>query len=420
MDSAIESVTSREILSASDSPTIETKIVLKNGVSASASVPYGTSSGKHEAITLVDNDPNRFEGKGVLKAIEIVETKIAPEVAGMNALDQKALDQKLLSLDSSERKENIGGNTMLSVSLASARAASVFKKVGLYQHIKEVYSLNENKSVLPKPMMVLMEGGVHADDATDFQEYLAAVTKNAPVSECVRIGTEVYNTLGNILDDKGYDINVGLEGAYAATKAKTNTEPIGYLKEAIQKAGFEFGSDVNIALDPASSEFYKDGKYNLTVEDKSLSSEEFLQYYKDLVGRYGVFSIEDPFAEDDWDAWKKIYSEMGNVLTIVGDDLTVTNTKRLQMALDANTINSLIIKPNQVGTLSETIDAVNVAKENKLGLIVSHRGGGETTDTFIIDLAVAIGADFVKVGPSRGERTVKYNRLMEIGEELGL
>jgi enolase len=420
MDSSIAKVNAREILSASDSPTIETSVTLEDGIIGVASVPYGTSSGSYEAVTITDNDPNRYNGKGMLMAVKNVEEIIAPVVIDLDSLDQKTLDQKLLALDPTPRKENIGGNSILSVSLAAARAASLSKKVPLYDHIAQVYGLDQNISKLPKPMMVLMEGGVHADDATDFQEYLIAVTKDADISDCVRIGTEVYNALGKILVELGFDINVGLEGAYAATKVKTNTEPIGYLKEAIVKAGFKFGEDVNIALDPASSEFYEDGKYNLSIEKMTLSSDEFLAYYKSLIDQYGVFSIEDPFAEDDWDAWKRIFGDLGDKLKIVGDDLVVTNIGRLREALEQKTINSMIVKPNQVGTLTETMDAVLLAKEHNLDLIVSHRGGGETTDTFIIDLAVAIGAEFVKVGPSRGERTVKYNRLMEIGEKLNL
>lgn len=419
MDCDIKSISSREILSSNSTPTIETKIVLENGVFASASVPYGSSSGKYEAVTLVDND-QRYDGKGMLKAIENVVNIIAPKLIGLDCLNQKNIDQILLSLDSTPRKEILGGNSLLSVSLACARTASVYKNIPLYEHICDIYSLDKNITKLPKPMMVLMEGGKHADNSTDFQEYLIAVTSEKNTCECVRIGAEVYKKLGDILSEKGFDINVGMEGAYAATKVKSNKEPLIYLKDAIEKAGYTYNDDVSIALDTASSEFYETGKYNLELENKTLNSSELLEYYKNLASEMDVFSIEDGFSEDDWEGWQKMFSAMSGNLKIVGDDLVVTQKERLKKAIEKKTINSMIIKPNQVGTLTETIETVFLAKENNISLIVSHRGGGETTDTFIVDLAVAIGADFLKVGPSRGERTVKYNRLTEIGQILNL
>ncbi|MBN1168386.1 phosphopyruvate hydratase [Candidatus Woesebacteria bacterium] len=420
MDSEIKSVEAREILSASDSPTIEVEITLEDGTNEKASVPFGTSSGSYEAVTMIDNDPKRYGGQGMLKAVENIENIISPEVIGMDSLNQKLLDEKLLSLDPTARKEDLGGNSLLSVSLAVARSASKYKNIPLYQHLREVYKMESNLGSMPKPMMVLMEGGVHADNATDFQEYLLAVTYDANTADCVRVGAEIYKTLGKILDENGFDINVGLEGAYAAVNMKSNTDPIEYIRRAIEQSGYNFGSDANIALDIASSEFFKDQKYNFSTENLELNSDELLKYYIELVEKYHVFSIEDPFFEDDWEAWRIMFENLGDKIKIVGDDLTVTQVSRLQKAIDSKAINSIIIKPNQVGTLTETMETIMLAKSHGIDLIVSHRGGGETTDTFIIDLAVSVGAKYVKVGPSRGERTIKYNRLMEIGKELAL
>lgn len=420
MSSKITSIKASEILSASDFPTIETEVFLENGVSAKASVPFGTSSGKYEAVTLVDNDPSRYGGGGMLKAIKNVEEIIAPEIIGLEVSNQKEIDAKLLSLDPTPRKEILGGNSLLSVSLAAARCASMTKNVPLYEHIRQVYGISEKITTLPKPMMVVMEGGRHADGATDFQEYLIAVGGNAKISENIRVGSEVYHSLGEILDKLGFEINVGLEGAYAATNVKSNKEPLDYIQEAIKASGYEATNKIKISLDPAASEFYKDGVYHLTKEGKKLSSSELIEFYKKLTAEYNLFSIEDPLEQDDWDSWGVINSDLGNNVLIVGDDLTVTQPKRVQMAIDKKSINALIVKPNQVGTLTETMEVIELCKRNNLKIIVSHRGGGETTDTFIIDLAVAVGADFVKVGPSRGERVEKYNRLMEIGKDLNL
>ena len=420
MSTKVKSIRAREILSAADFPTIETTVVLENGVTGKASVPFGTSFGKYEAMTLTDNDPKRYGGFGMLKAMKNVNEVIAPEIVGIDVLNQKDIDAKLISLDSTKRKENLGGNSILSVSLACARTAGFAKSTPLYQHIREAYGIGDEITALPKPMMVVMEGGKHADDSTDFQEYLIAVHADTKSAEKIRMGTEVYHVLGKILDKEGFDINVGLEGAYAATGVKSNKKPLEYIKNAIITAGYDYENQISISIDPAASEFYKEDKYHFAKEGRTLNSSEIIDYYKNLYNEFRLISIEDGIDQDDWESWIKLKKELGDKAMIVGDDLTVTQTERVQKAIELDAINSLIIKPNQVGTLSETMAAIMLAKKDDLKIIVSHRGGGETTDTFIIDLAVCVLADYVKVGPSRGERVDKYNRLMEIGEELGL
>ncbi|KKQ40969.1 MAG: Enolase [Microgenomates group bacterium GW2011_GWC1_37_8] len=416
----ITSVIAREILSSSSLPTIETKVILENGMSARASVPFGASSGKHEAITLVDNDQKRYFGKGMLNAVKNVKETIAPFIVGLEVQDQLKIDEILLSLDTSPQKEKLGGNSILSVSLACARAASITLDKTLYQHIKDTYSFDEEINILPKPMMVVIEGGKHADSSTDFQEYMFVATLDKNTIESIRAVEESYQKLGQLLKESGFNTNVGLEGAYAYTSAKSNQEPLGYMQKAVIASGYKIPDEIGIAIDPAASEFNIEGAYHLQKEDRKLSSDELIEYYQKLSDEYPIISIEDGLSQDDWLGWTNLNAKLGKKVMIVGDDLTVTNSTRLKKAIEAKAINTVIIKPNQVGTLSETIDAIKIAKKNGLKVVVSHRGGGETTDTFIIDLAVAAFADFVKVGPSRGERTEKYNRLMEIAEQLNL
>jgi enolase len=407
-------------LSTSAQPTLETVVTLEDGTVASASVPYGTSAGKHEAFTLVDNDPRRYRGKGMLKAAANVNDRIAPEIEGVDAADQEDLDRRLKDLDPSPRRETLGGNSILSVSLACARAAARSKRMPLYRHIRDLYGFADREFVLPRPMVVVIEGGQHADSSTDLQEYLVGVLRDRGGRENVRAVIETYLHLKPILKKQGFNTNVGTEGAYAPAGIKSNEDPLIYIEQAIRAAGYKLGDDLGIALDPAASEFFSGGTYNLDCEGKKLSSQEIIAYYQDLIGRYAIFSLEDGLAEDDWDAWPIMNAKMGTKIMIMGDDLTVTSVERLRKAIDLKAINSILIKPNQVGTLSETVEAMELAHTNSLKTIVSHRGGGETTDTFIIDLAVAAGASFVKVGPSRGERVIKYNRLMAIADELGL
>jgi len=420
MARTVKQIKAHEILSTSAQPTIETEVTLDDGTTATASVPYGTSAGKYEAVTLVDKDPGRYRGKGMLKACTNVNEIIAPKMMGTDVSDQRSIDDRLIGLDPTPQRKDLGGNSILSVSLACARAASVSKGIPLYKHIRECYGLQDRDYVLPRPMVVVIEGGQHADNSTDLQEYLVGVTRDRGGRENVRAAIETYLHLKPILKENGFNTNVGTEGAYAPAGINSNEDPLAYIEQAMEAAGYKPGVDLGIALDPAASEFFEDGVYNLACEDKRLSSDEMIAYYEDLLGKYRIFSIEDGLGEDDWDAWPVMNAKMGSKIMVMGDDLTVTNVERLQKAIDVKAINSILIKPNQVGTLSETVEAMELARNNDLKTIVSHRGGGETTDTLIIDLAVAAGAAFVKVGPSRGERVVKYNRLMRIADELGL
>ena len=418
MNAKIKTIRAREILSSGAFPTIETIVMLESGISGIASVPFGSSAGRYEALTLLDGDPARYGGRGMLKSTHNVNNVIAPAIVGTDVFDQKRIDNQLIALDKTPRREHLGGNSILSVSLACARAASTARAVPLYQYIREAYGLAGEKRSLPNPMMVVIEGGRHADDSTDLQEYMVGIREDVNSHDAVRAGIEIYHALGKVLKAHGYAINVGLEGAYAPAGIPSNKEPLIYIQKAIVDAGYEPMDEVAIALDPAASEFYRDGAYHLERENRTLSAEQLIRYYEELVREYPIFSIEDGLGEDDWDSWRLLNERLGQSVINVGDDLTTTNAARLQKAIDLKAINAILIKPNQVGTLSETVEAVTLAKEHGLMVIVSHRGGGETTDTLIIDLAVAVSADFVKVGPSRGERVAKYNRLMEIDEEV--
>jgi enolase len=420
MPRTVKQIKAHEILSTSAQPTIETVVTLDDGTSVSASVPYGTSAGKYEAVTLRDEDPGRYRGKGMLKAASNVNDIIAPSMIGVDVSNQRDVDKRLVALDPTPQRRELGGNSILSVSLACSRAAATAKGIPLYKHIRECYGLEDRDYVLPKPMVVVIEGGQHADNSTDFQEYLVGVIKDRGGRDNVRAAIETYLHLKPILKRHHFNTNVGTEGAYAPAGIKSNKDPLAYIKEAMQAAGYEPGEDLGIALDPAASEFFEDGVYKLACEGETLKSEGMISYYEDLLKDSHIFSIEDGLGEDDWDAWPVMNSKMGSKIMVMGDDLTVTNVERLQKAIDIKAINSILIKPNQVGTLSETVEAMELAHRNDLKTIVSHRGGGETTDTLIIDLAVAAGASFVKVGPARGERVVKYNRLMSIADELGL
>jgi enolase len=356
----------------------------------------------------------------MLKAAANVNEVIAPKITGVDVTDQRAVDSHLVALDPTPQRKQLGGNSILSVSLACARAAARAKRVSLHRHIRQCYGLEGRDYVLPRPMVVVIEGGQHADNSTDLQEYLVGVTKDRGGRENVRAAIETYLHLKPILKKHGFNTNVGTEGAYAPAGIKSNKDPLAYIEQAMEAAGYTPGEDLGIALDPAASEFFEAGTYNLACEGKQLGSDEMIAYYEELLTDHCIFSIEDGLAEDDWDAWPVMNRKMGGKIMVMGDDLTVTSVERLQKAIDLKAINSILIKPNQVGTLSETVDAMELARRNDLKTIVSHRGGGETTDTFIIDLAVAAGAHFVKVGPSRGERVIKYNRLMSIADELGL
>lgn len=419
--SKIADIKAREILSSGSTPSLEVKVTLKSGITGKASVPYGASAGIHEAFVLLDGDKNRYMGKGMLKAVSNINNKIAPKLIGKDANKQEEIDREMNKLDGTENKRSLGANAILGVSVAVARAAANEKKIPLYQHIREVFNLPMSNYILPNPMMVVIEGGKHADQSTDFQEYMISPIGNDSVRENVRRGIEVYMNLKNVLKAKGLNTNVGNEGAFAPVGMESNEAPLILIQEAIKKAGYIAGKDVAISLDPAISEIFdKDsGKYVLEKEGKNLSADEVIDYFAKWIEKYPIITLEDALHEDDWDNWPKLVEKLGKKVSIIGDDLTVTNVTRLKKAIDLNAINSILIKLNQIGTLTETVQTCMLARDNGLMTVISHRGGGETNDTSMIDLAVAVNAGFVKVGPSRGERTGKYNRLMEIEDELG-
>jgi enolase len=415
----IKSIQAREIISTGASPTIETKVVLDDGSVGVASAPFGSSAGTHEPVTLVDGDPKRYHGLGMLKAVANVNDVIAAKLIGLDATKQTEIDHIMLELDGTSNLSKLGGNSIVSVSLACARAASSASGVELFEYLRPMFNIKEDYR-MPKPMMVIIEGGKHADNSTDFQEYLIVCqTPNWKMAELVREGIEIYQSLRKILKEKGYSVNVGYEGAYAPTAVSTNREPLELITEAIKRSGYQPGYDIGIAMDPAASEILTDNQYDLAREEKKLSSIQLIDYYNKLLEDFSIVSIEDGLGEDDWDNWSVFTAQMGDQIMVMGDDLTVTNTKKLSKAISSKAINSILIKPNQAGTLTEAINTINMARENNLKIIISHRGGGDTADTFIADLSVASNADMIKCGPSRSERTEKYNRLMEIAEKLG-
>jgi enolase len=414
----IKSIKAREILSSGSTPSIEVKCELEAGIIGVASVPYGASAGIHEAFVLLDKN-KRYFGKGMLKAVNNVNKIIAPKLVSKDANNQKEIDYLMKKLDSTENKKRLGANAILGVSLAVARAAANEKRIPLYKHIRNIFKLNIKNYILPNPMMVVIEGGKHADKSTDLQEYMISPIGNKSVKENVRCGVEIYLTLKKVLKEKGLNVNVGNEGAFAPPGLSTNESPLKIIQEAIKKSGYKAEKDVGISLDPATTEIFKNNKYILKKENKKLTSEQMVDYFEKWVNKYPIITLEDPLHEDDWNNWTKITKKLGKKIAIIGDDLTVTNQKRLQKAINTKAINAILIKLNQIGTLTETVETCMLARKHGFMTVVSHRGGGETNDTSMIDLAVAVNSGFVKVGPSRGERVCKYNRLMEIEEELG-
>ncbi len=413
MDTEIIKVRGREILDSRGNPTVEVEVTLKCGVTGRAAVPAGASKGKHEALELRDGG-NRYGGKGVLKAVENVNVLIASELKGMDAINQREIDATMIELDGTENKSRLGANAILGVSMAVARAAALALKVPLFVYLGGVCS-----NLLPVPMMNILNGGVHANwQGADFQEYMIAPYGANSFSEALRWGSEVYHSLKNLLKEKGYSVGVGDEGGFAP-KVKSNEEPIELITEAIEKAGYEPGKQIGIALDPASSEFFENGSYVLRTENRKLSSEEMVEVYCDLVEKYPIILIEDGLAEDDWDNWKILDEKLGSKIELVGDDIFVTNVKRIKKGIEDGIANAVLIKLNQIGTVSETIDAVKLAHKAGWGTMISHRSG-ETVDSFISDLAVAMNAGHIKTGaPCRGERVEKYNQLLRIEEWLG-
>ena len=408
----IVDVYARQILDSRSFPTVEVEVMLEDGFVGTAAVPSGASTGIFEAVELRDDDASKYNGKGVLKAVDNVNNIIAEELIGMNALDQVLIDETLIGLDGTENKGKLGANATLGVSLAVAKAAANALGLSLYQYIGGV-----NAKVLPVPMMNIINGGKHADNNVDLQEFMIMPVGAPNFSEALRMSSEVYHMLKKTLKSKGYDTGVGDEGGFAPN-LKSNEEAIVVIVEAIEKAGYKPGSDFYIALDPASSEIYEDGKYNLAGEGRVLSPEEMADYYAQLVEKYPIISIEDGMAEEDWEGWKILTDKIGNKVQLVGDDLFVTNEKRLAMGIEKKVANSILIKLNQIGTLTETLNAIEMANRAGYTAVVSHRSG-ETEDTTIADLVVAVNAGQIKTGaPARSERVAKYNQLLRIEQEL--
>ena len=408
----IVDVYARQILDSRCNPTVEVEVELEDGTVGVAAVPSGASTGAFEAVELRDGDKSQYLGKGVLKAVDNVNTTIADELVGMNVLDQVAIDKTMIELDGTDNKAKLGANAMLGVSLACAKAAANSLGMSLYQYIGGV-----NGKVLPVPMMNIINGGKHADNNVDLQEFMIRPAGAPSFSEALRMCSEVYHALKSTLKAQGYDTGVGDEGGFAPN-LKSNEEAIVVIIEAIKKAGYTPGEDIFIALDPASSEIFEDGKYNLAGEGRVLTPEEMANYYVELAEKYPIISIEDGMAEEDWDGWKILTEKIGNKVQLVGDDLFVTNTERLSKGIKLGVANSILIKLNQIGTLTETLNAIEMAERAGYTAVVSHRSG-ETEDTTIADLVVAVNAGQIKTGaPARSERVAKYNQLLRIEEEL--
>lgn len=404
----------REILDSRANPTVEVEVLLEDGTEERAAVPSGASTGQFEAVELRDRDKNRFKGKGVLKAVDNVNSTIAPRIIGMNVFDQPLIDKTMIELDGTPNKGNLGANAILAVSLACARAAAKSLGISLYQYIGGV-----NAKVLPVPMMNILNGGKHADNNVDIQEFMIMPVGAGSFSDALRMCAETFHTLKSILNKAGLSTGVGDEGGFAPN-LKSNEEAIQVIVEAIQGAGYKPGEQMMIAIDAASSELYKeDGKYHLEGEGRVLTSSEMVDFYEDLVNKYPIISLEDGLAEEDWDGWKLLTERLGSKIQLVGDDLFVTNTKRLSKGIKLGVANSILIKLNQIGTLTETIEAIEMAERAGYTAVVSHRSG-ESEDTTIADLVVAMNAGQIKTGaPARTDRVAKYNQLLRIEEELG-
>ena len=418
MAKKIKKITGYEILDSRGNPTISIKIEVEGGVSAVAAVPSGASTGTHEALELRDGNPKRYRGQGVLKAIKNVNTSIAKRLVGLDVTRQQVLDQAMIELDGTDNKSRLGANAILGVSLAAARAGAVIKKQPLYSYIRSTYRLVYRGFKLPLPMMNVLNGGRHADWAIDFQECLI-IPQQRKFAERVRAGAETFHALKKILKENGYETSVGDEGGYAP-HLKSNEQAFDLIMEAIKAAGYRPGKDIKLGADIAASEFYdaKNGRYELKLDRKSLTAEQITELYAGWIKKYPFMTLEDGLAEDDWDNWTEQTKHLGGKLTLVGDDLFVTDAERLQRGIKQKVANAILIKVNQIGSLSETIDAIELAHANGYVTSISHRSG-ETIDTFIADLAVAVNSEFIKTGSlSRSERLEKYNRLMEIEREL--
>ena len=405
--SKIRNIHAREIIDSRGNPTVEVDVTLESGITATASVPSGASTGVHEALELRDNDPKRYNGKGVLQAVKNVNEKIFPKLKGMDALNQKLIDQTMIELDGTESKTNLGANAMLGVSLAVLKVGAKFKK-------EELYAYLGNKKTLPRCMMNILNGGAHAENKLEFQEFMIIPSKEEYLDN-LRMGAEVFHSLQKILKEKGLSCGVGDEGGFAPSIDNTK-EALDLIQEAIEKAGYKLGSDIFIGLDVAASEFYKDGYYNL--EDKKMTSDEMIDYYEDLISKYPIISIEDGLDQDDYIGWQKLTKRLGDKFQLEGDDLFVTNKKLLQKGIELKMANAILLKLNQIGTVTETLETIKLAQENGYKTIISHRSG-ETEDNYIADFAVGLGLGQIKTGSmSRSERISKYNRLIRINEQI--
>ena len=403
----ITNVIGREVLDSRGNPTVEVDVILENGIKGRAIVPSGASTGVREALELRDNDNNRYNGKGVLKAVHNVNNELKGLVVGMDVLDQKAIDYKMIEADGTENKSRFGANAILGVSMAVLKAAALSVNKPLYKYV------GDGKE-LPRPMMNILNGGAHADNNLDFQEFMIIPNRDT-IKERVRVGAEVFHALKKVLNEKGYFTGVGDEGGFAPN-LPSNKEGFDLIIEAINKAGYAPGKDVSIAIDVAASEFYKDGKYH--IDNKDLTTDELINFYEELINAYPIISIEDPVDENDWEGFSKITAKLGDKIQLVGDDLFVTNKKCLQMGIDKKAGNAILLKLNQIGTVTETIETINLAKENGYKTVISHRSG-ETEDTTIADLAVGLSLGQIKTGSmSRTDRICKYNQLMRIEEEI--
>ena len=413
----IQTIKGRQILDSRGNPTVEADVILEDGTLGRAAVPSGASTGTHEAVELRDDDKSKFGGKGVLKAVANINTEIAQALIGKDASDQKAIDQMMIDLDGTPNKGRLGANAILAVSLAAAKATALSEKKPFYEYLGGL--AGTSSYTLPMPMMNVINGGQHAAGSTDIQEFMIIPTGAATFSDAIRMGSEVFQQLKKVLHDKDYATTVGDEGGYAPHVKNGNAEALELISEAVKNAGYELGKDFVLALDVASSELYKDGQYHLETEGKTLTSDEMVDWYAQLIEKFPIVSIEDGLAENDWDGWKKLTEKLGSKIQLVGDDLLVTNTEFLKRGIEEKAGNAILIKLNQIGTLTETMDAIALASKNNWNAIVSHRSG-ETEDTSIAHLVVGLATGQIKTGSlSRTDRVAKYNELMRIEEQLG-
>ncbi len=412
----IKKITAREILDSRGNPTVEVKVILASGIIGKASVPSGASTGSHEAMEMRDNDKKRYGGKGVLKAVKNVNDPVNYLLKGLDVTKQQDIDRLMIKLDNTPNKKDIGANASLGVSLACARAGALAMRLPLYKYLRHIYKIEYPNFKLPIPLMNVLNGGKHAGWATDIQEFMI-VPQAKTMAKRVQQGSEVFHKLAEVLKSKGHSTLVGDEGGYAVSFNK-NEDALQNLVTAIKKAGFILAKDIGLSIDSASTEFYNSKTKKYKFDKKLLSSQALINIYTKWQKKYKLVSLEDGLAEDDWSGWEKLTEKLGSKFMLIGDDLFVTNEKRLKRGIEENIANAILIKPNQIGTLTETIATIYMAKQNKYKVIISHRSG-ETADTFIADLAVAVNADYIKTGSmSRSERVEKYNRLMEIEEEL--